>query len=630
MEIEAEVTDRKTGLLDIYPEYQSISNTTVNVPIDSYSKPELIELPLKSTNRKIEEEDRFQEMTSRPTLQKFLELRKKYWRTICWCLFLIGFFIYFAFAMSPRFGHPPFPYPSGNYILFILTVLTIGFYCFRKSVQYVNRKFKITTQLKQHTSENNPKTFRIVKIVFHVTMLSTIIAVIATTVESKYSITVVQAFFGCIIWIICASLISNQIRVVNWHHILNAIYVQFVFGLLVMRTQVGVDVMEFFSSTFVRFFNFSIAGAEFVFGDLLKYGTFVLIIVPVIVYIAAVVYLLFHLGWIQLIVGELSTIYTFLLAVSAAESASAIANIFLAFTESIFIFEPFLLEITDNEICTMAIIGLASVSGSTIPLYIDFGAQAVHIFTSCIMTSACALMFAKITYPPVKSEPKSALTKQRIKEHRLKKYKNALDATLAGSKTGVSVAGAVIGSMLAVISLLKLADSLVEWLFDMVRVHGMDFQRLMSYFFWPIAFFMGIDKRDCMAAGQLLGIKTIVNELVAFEKFGEMISYRDNSIRNGSFSRLYCGESIADGAKPILTQEKSIIIMTYALCGFGNIGTIGLQIACISVLNPHRTGLMSSNSLKFLAAALLSNSFSAGLAGLIYDTKRNNHTLLCA
>lgn len=548
---------------------------------------------------------------------------------VCACKLctLVAFILYFAFAMSPKYGRPPFSSSNGNYVLFALTMLAAVYVVVKFCYRRINKTFNVSKMTKQLLTTKT-KLGKGLAVIFHLGMLATFIAVIARTTYSYHVSTNVAAVCGLLIWIICALLLSKSPKLVRWQYVLHGFEIQLIFGLLVMRTRFGFSLMEFLSGVFVRFFNFSKVGAKFVFGELTTYNTFVLNVVPVIVFIASSVYFLFHVGWVQAVVGECAILYSVILDVSAAESAFALANIFLSFTEAIFIFGPFLTSITDNELCTMAIVGLASVSGTTIPLYLDFGAKAIHVFTSCMITSACSLIFGKIVYPSA-GQYDVALSRTQIKQIRTKTHKNALDAIMAGSKTGMAVSAAVVGSLLAVISMLGLMDALTEWIFAMVNVSNMNFQRLLSYPFWPMAFLMGIDRKDCAAAGQLLGIKVIINELVAYQKMGEMINIRNDHISNRTLTDLYCGLSPVKASQPFLMQEKSIVIMTYALCGFGNIGTITLQIATIGVLDPPRTGLLSGNSLRFLGAAMLSNSFAAGLAGLILGSKSLNYTITC-
>ncbi|KAL7677650.1 hypothetical protein ACOME3_003890 [Neoechinorhynchus agilis] len=302
--------------------------------------------------------------------------------------------------------------------------------------------------------------------------------------------------------------------------------------------------------------------------------------------------------------------------VSVVEAVGAAANIFLGQTEAPLLIKPYLEYVTPSEFHALMTAGFASVSGSVLGGYISVGVDATHLITACFMVAPGALAMANLSYP---EDLKSKATSDMIKEFKVdSSVANIFEAALQGAVSALFLCGAILASLIATTSILYLLDSLVMWFFSMVNQDHVSFQVIIGYLFFPFAFIIGIHPRDCLVAGRLFGLKTFLNEFIAFEQLVDIQNLRNDLISNNTFSAYYCGQTHLPSKTLMLWNQKSIVVMTYALCGFANFASVGIQIGGLTALAPKRKKTISVYVLRAMLTGIVANLLNASLSGLLY------------
>jgi len=409
--------------------------------------------------------------------------------------------------------------------------------------------------------------------------------------------------------------LSNNRKAINWKLVSMGIIAQIGFAIGVL-TQGKYNffrmLIQWLSDKFVQVIGFGHKGIEFMFGNLAdtsgSWGyTFAIQALPNIIFFAALSSLLYYLGILQKVVY----FFAFLLSklkVSGAESVSTAANIFLGQTEAPLMVRPFLEKMNRSEILCIMVGGMANTAGSVLAAYVGFlggndVAQqhyfALHLLSQSIMSAPAAIVCSKILFPQTEAIDKNIVVgKEKFGE-------NALDAISLGTTDGLKLAVNV-GAILIVFTALMYV---LNWIlgslgyytglnsiiasFSHGRYESLSFQMILGYLFSPIAWMIGVDKIDMISVGQLLGEKTIINEFQAYVTFGKM------------------------KASGLITDPKSILITTYALCGFANIASIGIQIAGISQLAPTQRKNLTELGFKALIGGTIACLMCACIAGAI-------------
>jgi CNT family concentrative nucleoside transporter len=376
-----------------------------------------------------------------------------------------------------------------------------------------------------------------------------------------------------------------RLRTVAW-----GLGLQFTFALIVLRTHAGQEAFSWIGSKVTHLLGFAYSGTSFVFGQLGAPGntlaTVAFQVLPTIIFVAALFAILYYLGIMQMIVRAFAKFMTRFMGASGAESLNVAASIFVGMTEAPLTIRPFLSGLTRSELMTVMTSGMAHVSGGIMAAYIAFGIEARHLLTAVIMTAPGAIMLAKM-FVPETEQPQTA-GEVRLKLERTDV--NLLDAAARGTIEGLHLAlnvGAMLIAFLALIALLNALLGLapapgggqlsMEWIFGRVAA--------------PLAWLMGVPWKDCALVGNLLGTRLVLNELIAYSQLGPL----------------------KDTLEP-----RSFVIATFALCGFANFGSIGIQIGGIGALAPDRRHELARLGLRAVAAGTLANYLSASIAGMLY------------
>ena len=421
--------------------------------------------------------------------------------------------------------------------------------------------------------------------------------------------------FGLAVLVGIAFLFSNNKRAVSWKLVLTGVTLQIVFASLVLKLPLGRDVFNAIATGFVRLLDFVRVGSEFIFGSLTdtsKFGfVFAVQVLPTIIFFASLTGVLYHLGIMQQIVRGMAWIITKVMNVSGAETTSVCASVFIGQTEAPLTIKPYIERMTESELMTVMIGGMAHIAGSVMAAYVgllggDDPVQkqffAKHLLTASVMAAPATLMLAKILIP----ETKEPLTRGTVKLEVERTTANVIDAAATGAGDGLRLALNVGAMLLAFIALIALANWPIQWLGGHAWGDGgsinawlsasagrpvdLSLQTIFGWVLSPLAWLIGVPWQDANLVGSFIGEKVVVNEFVAYV---DMSKHLDQ-----------------------LTQQSQLIA-TYALCGFANFSSIAIQIGGIGGLAPNRRADLARLGLRAVLGGSLATFMTATIAGVL-------------
>ncbi|MBI1896813.1 MAG: NupC/NupG family nucleoside CNT transporter [Acidobacteria bacterium] len=390
-----------------------------------------------------------------------------------------------------------------------------------------------------------------------------------------------------------AYLFSTDRRAIRKRVILWGLGLQFTFAFLVLKTDFG-RLFHFASLAVNALLEYAEAGSQFLFGPLgVKSGPYGVLfafqVLPIVIFIASLFAVLYQLGVMQVVVRGMAVVMQRVMGASGAESTNVAASIFMGQTEAPLTIRPFLPALTQSELFTIMVSGMAHVSGAVMAAYIKIAHVDIkHLLTAVIMTAPATIMLAKMLIP----ETEKPVTAGRVKVEVEKPGVNIIDAAARGAGDGLHLALNIAAMLIAFLALIALANGFLTW------VHGLPamgwvpetMQKLFGLVFAPVAFLLGVTWHDAQTVGNLLGTRLVLNEFVAFLQLGPL--------------------------KPEL-DPRSFVIATYALCGFANFSSIAIQIGGIGALAPSRKSDLARLGLRAVAAGTMANFMSACIAGML-------------
>ncbi|MFA0057213.1 NupC/NupG family nucleoside CNT transporter [Vibrio echinoideorum] len=392
-------------------------------------------------------------------------------------------------------------------------------------------------------------------------------------------------FVGVLSLIACAYLLSESRSSINWKTVSRALLLQIGFAALVLYFPWGQLALTSMSNGVSSLLGFADAGIAFLFGDLATEGfIFAIRVLPIIIFFSALISALYYLGVMQKVIQILGGSVQKLLGTSKAESLVATGNIFLSQGESPLLIRPFLKSMTRSELFAVMAGGMASVAGSVLGGYAGLGVELKYLIAASFMAAPGSLLMAKIIVPE-RSTPSDY---EHIELDRADQS-NVIDALASGAMNGMKVAVAVGTMLIAFVSVIAMVNTGLESLGETFGFAGITLQAIFGYLFSPLAWLIGIPSDEVLMAGSYIGQKIVMNEFVAFIDFVE---------------------------NKALLSEHSQVIVTFALCGFANIGSIAIQLGSIGVMAPERRAEVANLGLKAVAAGTLANLMSACLAGI--------------
>lgn len=419
-----------------------------------------------------------------------------------------------------------------------------------------------------------------------------------------------RALFGITVFILLAFILSENKKKINWKLVINGLIFQVIIAILILKVPFINDFFTFIASIFEKAYQVSLEGSAFIFGDDLvknnKLGfIFAFRILPTIIFFSAISSLLYYLKVLPFIVGLFSKIMQKLLKITGAESLSVAANVFLGHTEAPLIVKPYIANMTRSELNTLITGGFATITGAVLAALIGIMGgddpelrtfYAKHFLVASIISAPAAVIISKIIVP--ETEDISSKNEANIEGD---KSENVFDAVANGTFDGLKLSLNVAAMIIVFLSIIALFNIFLHDIIgeytkindNIAYSNGLSLEYIFGVIASPFAWLMGIDWNDAVLCGQLIGEKTVFNEFVAYSSLNDMI------VNN------------------LLIDKRSIIIISYGLCGFANFGSIGIMIGAISTLAPSRKSETAILSIKALIGGSFACFITACIAGVL-------------
>ena len=397
---------------------------------------------------------------------------------------------------------------------------------------------------------------------------------------------ILNSIIGILFIFAVAYLLSNNKKHIKWRTIIIGFLIQFGFALIVLKWSVGRYVLSKVALGVQGVISYANEGIGFVFGSLTNDGSiFVVNVLCVIIFISAVVSILYYLGIMQFIIRVIGGALSKLLGTSQLETISASANIFLGQTEAPLLIKPYVAKLTESELFTVMVGGLASVSGSILVGYSLLGIPIEYLISASFMAAPAGLIISKMLYPETEFDKIQNEVKM-VKDDSA----NVVDAASKGAIDGLGLVLNIAAIILAFVALIALVNGLIGWIGGWFGFSNLSLQTILGYIFAPIAAIIGVPWGESVLAGSLIGQKIILNEFVAFTSMSPLL--------------------------PELSA-KTTAIETFALCGFANISSIAILIGGIGGMAPNRKHDIARLGWKAVLGGTLANLLSATIAGLL-------------
>lgn len=422
-------------------------------------------------------------------------------------------------------------------------------------------------------------------------------------------------FFGLLGFIVIlgiAFLMSNNKKKINWHTIISGLVLQILLAIFVLKTKIGGYIFGEIGNCINKLLEFSNAGGDFVFGVLTKtnlmhnelFGTFgeylfALKLIPTIILVAVLVSIAYHLGIMQRLVAFIARIVYKLMKVSGSEALSNVSSAFVGQVEAQLMIKPYVPTMTMSELLASMSGSLACIAGGVMAVYIGLGVPAEYLLTASIMAMPGALVISKLVYP----ETEKSETAEKISLEVKKNHVNLIDAIAHGASDGMRISINVIAMLIAFIALIALINAVLGkfgfWISNLtgietflgITLSKLSLESILGAIFSIFAFLMGVPFSESAQVGSLMGTKLIANEFVAYIDLLSMIK---------------------DGL-----SQKAVVIASFALCGFANLGSIAIQVGGIGEIAPNRKEDLAKLGVKALICGTLASYLSATIAGII-------------
>jgi CNT family concentrative nucleoside transporter len=399
---------------------------------------------------------------------------------------------------------------------------------------------------------------------------------------------------GILAVLVAAWLGSTDRKRIRWRTVAWGLGLQLVFAFFVLRFNYGQEAMAWAGDVVNNMLASTAAGTKVLFGALGTPNTslgsiFAFQVLPTIIFISAFFAVLYHIGVMQIVIRGLAWVMLKTMRISGAESMNVAASIFMGQTEAPLTIRPFLAKATRSELMTIMTSGMAHVSGGIMAMYIAQGVAAKHLLAAVIMTSPGTILISKMLVP--ETEVPATEGRVVIPKDELHKEENLIGAIARGTIDGGKLALNVAIMLISFLALVALLDGLLGWVHMRAGMHWVpgSLEQILGFLFAPVAWLIGIPWHDCMAIGDLLGTRMALNEVIAY---------------------------ISLGAQKAALAPRSFTIATFALCGFANLGSIGMQVGGIGALVPERRNDLARLGVRAMLAGTMANLISASIAGI--------------
>lgn len=398
---------------------------------------------------------------------------------------------------------------------------------------------------------------------------------------------ILWGILGIVVILGIAFLFSNNKKAIHYRTIAIALLIQILFALIVFKWPLGHQVLVWISNRAKDIIGTSNAGIDFLFGPIIpeEGSIFAFQVLPVIIFFSSLISVLYYLNVMQWAIRLLGGALSKLLKTSKVESMNAAGNIFLGQTEAPLVVRPYIKNMTKSELFAVMTGGLSTVAGSVIAGYALLGVPMQYLIAASFMAAPAGLLMAKIMVPETQKEE----TTDEVKLEKDTETTNVIDAAARGASDGLKLALTVGAMLMAFISILALINLFLDWGSGWFGA-DITLQQILGYVFSPIAFVIGIPWDEAVRAGSFIGQKIILNEFVAFSNFGPHIAEY---------------------------TQKTQVIISFALCGFANVGSMAILLGGLSPMAPNRRGLIAKLGIRAILAGTLANLLSAAIAGML-------------
>ena len=381
-----------------------------------------------------------------------------------------------------------------------------------------------------------------------------------------------------------------RLKTVGW-----GLALQVAFAIFVLKIELGRTLFQKAGDAVNRLLSYAFVGSKFVFGDLGAQHSpmgffFAFQVLPTVIFIAAFFAVLYHYGIMQIIIKLAAKVMTRFMGASGAESLNVAASIFMGQTEAPLTIRPFLPDLTRSELMTVMTSGMAHVSGGIMAAYIAFGIEPKHLLSAVIMTAPGTILISKMLVPETETPKTAGRVVMSEEEVDAEKKENLLGAIARGTTDGLHLALNIAAMLISFLALIALLNGIMGGIHGHFAWFPSSMESILGTLFAPIAWVIGIPWHDCAAIGNLLGTRMVLNELVAFSMLGPQKAMLD---------------------------PRSFTIATFALCGFANLSSIGIQLGGIGALAPNKRGELAKLGIRAMMAGTMANLMSASIAGML-------------
>ncbi|MBX7180721.1 MAG: NupC/NupG family nucleoside CNT transporter [Bacteroidia bacterium] len=403
---------------------------------------------------------------------------------------------------------------------------------------------------------------------------------------------------GVVLILGIAFALSNNKTKINYRLVLSGLLIQVVLAIFILKVPIGKEIFGWIGKAVTKLLAFSDKGADFVFGALVNHDfmekafgqgnsfIFFFKIIPTIIFVAVLVNIAYHIGLMQRVVAVMAKGVHFLMGVSGSEALSNVASAFVGQVEAQIMIKPYLKGMTKSELLASMAGSMACIAGGVMAVYISLGVPAEYLLAASLMAAPGSLVISKIIFP----ETEQSETQGTVQLEVQKAHSNLLDAISAGASEGLKVGLNVIAMLIGFIALIALVDYILGITGGWMNYPNLSLKTILGFIFSGFAWCMGVPYKDIFAAGELMGTKMVINEFVAYIDLSKVKSSLDS---------------------------KTLVITSFALCGFANFSSIAIQVGGIGELAPSRRKDLASLGVKALIAGTLASYLSATLAGML-------------
>jgi len=402
----------------------------------------------------------------------------------------------------------------------------------------------------------------------------------------------VVSAFGLFVMIAFAWSMSSHRWRVNWRLVAMGLLLQFAFAWLTLRTEAGRMTFDALGVLFSKILDFVDAGSVFVFGKSFQSFYFAFKVLPTIIFFSSLMSVLYYMGLMQRMVQAMAFVMQRTMRTSGAESLSAAANIFVGQTEAPLVIRPYIARMTNSELMAIMVGGFSTIAGGVLAAYVGMGIDAGHLMTASIISAPAGLLIAKVLQPEVDQPDTLGSAETKLPQSN----SNVIEAAAEGASEGLKLALNVAAMLIAFLGLIAMLDWMLTSLGQFYFGQKWSLAALLGYLFSPLAWLIGVPRQDCVHVGELLGIRMVANEFIAYEQLSEWTKHPDLGVT---------------------LSERSRVLLTYALCGFANFGSIGIQIGGIGALAPERRSDLARLGLRAMLGGTLACLMTACVAGML-------------